>query len=169
MRIGLPNAKRLIRGIVKIAVALVLSACVERPPELHYGMVDPPPIWSVRLQAIAKDEAATEPDGRAAIAGLAMMLPGPRMSETTVQVAVVNAIPGQQHAWHIHHGACESGGKIAGPSSEYPPLVASGSGKAGVRALLPFTVPTSGRFHIDVHASLTSTAVIACGDLNRAH
>ena len=58
-------------------------------------------------------------------------------------------------------------GNIAGPSSEHPPLVASASGKAGVRALLPFTVPTTGQFHIDIHASPASVETIAGGELRR--
>lgn len=161
---------RVIRAIQRItvaALALAFAACVQPPPEVSYGMVEPQPLWSATVRAVGSEsEAGDAPT--ADMRGEAMMMPGGRENETTVQLGILNAPPGSRFAWHVHHGSCGSGGKPLGSASSYPLLVITPSGTAGVRITLRVPLPTDGQFHVDVHRSSVPTErVVVCGDLQR--
>jgi hypothetical protein len=81
-------------------------------------------------------------------------------------VDLTNAVPGGNHPWHVHQGECGSNGAIVGPASSYRPLEVNGDGKATANADLPVAMPTTGQYHINVHASPNNMGtIIACGNL----
>lgn len=130
-------------------------------------MVEPSLLWSATVRAVGTESEAG--DARTAdMRGEAIMMPAARKNETTVQLGILNALPGSRLAWHVHRGPCGSEGAPLGSASSYPLLVTTPSGTAGVRVTLPVPTPVDGQYHVDVHRSSVPTErVVICGDLQR--
>jgi len=110
---------------------------------------------------------ATPPDlaGALDVKGTAWMAPKGSQS-TVVHISISNAAPGGVHPWHVHDGQCGSQGQILGPADAYPVLRVGDAGTATADASLPITMPTTGSYHVNVHASATNmSTIIACGNL----
>ena len=87
-------------------------------------------------------------------------------ARTKAFVAIVNAVPGGRHPWHVHVGQCGNDQGILGPAEAYPILEVKDNGRADRSAELNIPVPTSGQYFINVHASPNNMGtVIACGNL----
>ena len=71
--------------------------------------------------------------------------------------------PGKTYLWHISHGACAAS-ETAGAPSDYLPLTAGPQGQGSSSGSFPITNAGMNGYHIDVHAS-RSTSAIACGNL----
>ncbi len=85
---------------------------------------------------------------------------------TQAHVDISNAVPRGRHPWHVHRGQCGSDQGILGPADAYKPLEVEGNGRATETAVLPISVPRSGSFFINVHASARNmSTIIACGNL----
>jgi hypothetical protein len=97
--------------------------------------------------------------------GTAWMAPSGDQS-TAVRISISNAAPGGVHPWHVHSGDCGSQGDILGPADAYRPLRVGDAGTATADATLPIKMPTTGSYHVNVHASATNmSTIIACGNL----
>ena len=87
--------------------------------------------------------------------------------QTTVTISLTGLTPGGRHPWHVHEGACASGGPIVGGISAYGPLVVGADGTAQGSARLALQLNEALDYHVNVHASPTDLAtIIACGDLD---
>jgi hypothetical protein len=87
-------------------------------------------------------------------------------NKTLAHVSISNAVPNAVHPWHVHRGECGSDQGIAGPADAYPPLKVNGDGKAQAEADLGVTMPRSGRYFVNVHASPKNMSrIVACGNL----
>jgi hypothetical protein len=87
-------------------------------------------------------------------------------NKTQAYVSISNAVPNAVHPWHVHRGECGSDQGIAGPADAYPPLKVNGDGKAQATADLGVTMPRSGRYFVNVHASPKNMSrIVACGNL----
>jgi hypothetical protein len=81
-------------------------------------------------------------------------------------VSIANATAGGVHPWHVHRGRCGDNGPIVGSSAAYKPLAVSDQGTASATAKLDLTLPTSGEYYVNVHASATNLGtIISCGNL----
>jgi hypothetical protein len=81
-------------------------------------------------------------------------------------VEITNAAPGGVHPWHIHRGQCGNDLGVLGPADAYKPLKVGGDGQAKSDATLPFPLPGSGDYFINVHASAQNMGtIVACGNL----
>ncbi|MGH7662793.1 MAG: hypothetical protein ACRENI_00620 [Gemmatimonadaceae bacterium] len=86
---------------------------------------------------------------------------------TTVRINIMGATPGASHPWHVHDGACNSGGGIVGPASAYGSLRVGDDGRAADDAELSLQLDEAKDYHVNVHASSMNMAtIIACGDLD---
>lgn len=86
---------------------------------------------------------------------------------TTVTVRLDNAAAGAVHPWHVHEGACGSGGPIVGDPSAYSPLIVGDDGHAAGHAQLSLGLDEAKDYFVNIHASPTDLAtIIACGDLD---
>ena len=87
---------------------------------------------------------------------------------STVTVAISNATPGGVHPWHIHVGHCGENGPIVGSAAAYSPLTVNDKGQASATAHLDMSLPVSGTYYVNVHASAANLGtIIACGNLAR--
>lgn len=86
---------------------------------------------------------------------------------TEVTVSLNGAVPNSTHPWHVHEGACNSGGMIVGDSTIYQPLQVGSTGTAAGNANLSMELNEATDYYIDVHASASDMqTIIACGDLD---
>jgi hypothetical protein len=86
--------------------------------------------------------------------------------QSRAHVEITNASPGGVHPWHIHRGQCGNDMGILGPADAYKPLKVGGDGEAKADATLPFPLPGSGDYFINVHASAQNMGtIVACGNL----
>ena len=86
---------------------------------------------------------------------------------TEVTVSLIGAVPNSTHPWHVHEGACNSGGMIVGDSTIYRPLQVGSTGTAAGNANLSMELNEASDYYIDVHASTSDMqTIIACGDLD---
>ena len=83
-----------------------------------------------------------------------------------VTVTISNATAGGVHPWHVHRGQCGANGAIVGSAAAYKPLTVSGDGTASAAARLEMSLPTSGDYYVNVHASASNlSTIISCGNL----
>lgn len=86
---------------------------------------------------------------------------------TEVTVALNGASPDAVHPWHVHEGACGSGGPIVGDASAYSPLRVGSGGSASDVATLSLELDEAKDYYVNVHASASDMqTIIACGDLD---
>ena len=151
-----------LRGLVALAApglpALTLLACVQRPAlviETSTGDV-------VRLERWTATLSSSD-----ALGGTATLSPL-TYRETVATITLSGASPRSVHGWYVQLGQCGRDlGILAGPQS-YAPLLSDERGHARSTVTLPFTVPTTGSYHVSVHqADEYRSAVVACGNLAR--
>jgi hypothetical protein len=86
--------------------------------------------------------------------------------KTVAHISISNAVPNAVYPWHVHRGECGTDQGIAGPADAYPPLKVNGDGRSQATAELAVTMPRSGRYFINVHASPKNMSrIVACGNL----
>ncbi|MEW5929907.1 MAG: hypothetical protein AB1941_20835 [Gemmatimonadota bacterium] len=90
-----------------------------------------------------------------------------RGDHTVAAISITGGTPGAVHPWHIHEGACGSGGPIVGTPNAYPPLQTASNGAATAEAHLMLKLNEARSYHVNVHASPTDMGnILACGDLD---
>ena len=99
--------------------------------------------------------------------GKAGWRPDPKsQGQILADVSISNAVPNAVHPWHVHRGECGSDQGIAGPADAYPPLKVKDDGRAEATAKLASSLPRTGRYFINVHASAQNMkTIVACGNL----
>jgi hypothetical protein len=86
--------------------------------------------------------------------------------QTRAYVEISNAVPRGRHPWHVHRGQCGQDQGILGPADGYKPLEVQDNGRAQSAAELPLSLPKSGSFFVNVHASSRNmSTIVACGNL----
>ena len=81
-------------------------------------------------------------------------------------ISISNAVPKAVHPWHVHRGECGSDQGVAGPADAYPPLKVKDDGRAEASAKLATSLPRTGRYFVNVHASPKNMSmIVACGNL----
>ena len=89
-----------------------------------------------------------------------------RADHTVATISISGGTAGGTHPWHIHEGACGSGGPVVGPPTAYPPLQVAGNGAATAEAHLTLQLNEARQYHVNVHASPTQMGnIVACGNL----
>jgi hypothetical protein len=113
--------------------------------------------------------ATLAPQGTSHVSGTATVSGVSGASETRATITLKGATAGGVHPWHIHSGKCGSKGAIVGPPTAYPAITVGQDSSAKIDATLPFAVPRSGSYYVNIHASPTDMGtIVACGDLTTA-
>jgi len=88
-------------------------------------------------------------------------------NRTHVTINVSGAPAGGTHPWHVHEGACGTGGGIVGDAGAYPALEVGEDGSASASAHVERGLTAGSAYHVNVHASPEDLAtIVACGDLH---
>ncbi|MFI5250607.1 MAG: hypothetical protein ACHQTF_11590 [Gemmatimonadales bacterium] len=151
------------RYVMFAAATVAVAACNPfhrtRAVEIKSAEVPVSSRWNATLAT------PTQLAGALQVQGSAWMAPGSD-NQTLVYVSVMNAAPGGQHPWHVHLGTCGNDQGILGPADAYKSLKIDGDGKASQQITLPVPIPTTGQYHVNVHASSSNMGtIIACGNL----
>jgi hypothetical protein len=138
--------------------ALTLIACVQRPAlviETATGDIVRLESWTATL---------TSSQGLHGTATLAPLT----YRETLATLSVTGAPPDAIHVWYVQLGECGRDlGILAGPQA-YTPVTADAQGEGRSTVVLPFTVPTSGRYFVTVRGGdRERSPVVACGNLTK--
>lgn len=155
-----------------ISVGLVLSACTTRTDDQVATTAEPvtpderaepvetdlqPPPSDIAIAA----NPGFEVEGEAALREL-------DEGRTSVAIEIRGAAANAMLPWHVHQGACGSGGAIVGDPASYPPLAAGLDGSASGEAILDPALDPDADYHINVHKSPSEMdTIVACGDLGR--
>jgi hypothetical protein len=133
----------------------------------HQAVEINPDAQSVSTRWNATLSAPPELAGVSDIRGQGWMAADPKdPGQTRAHVEVSNAVPGGQHPWHVHRGQCGSDQGVFGPADAYKPLKVSGDGRASENATLSVSLPKSGSYFVNVHASAKNmSTIVACGNL----
>ncbi|MFN2603934.1 MAG: hypothetical protein ABR582_14425 [Gemmatimonadaceae bacterium] len=93
----------------------------------------------------------------------------PTLSHVRLTVSVP-AQPGTDNlGWAIHPGNCGSGNPPVMTPGAFPMIVLSANGRGAVDSDIPFVLPESGSFHVNVFrgGGTQLTDVITCADLRK--
>jgi hypothetical protein len=143
-------------------VGLVLIACGGgRPVEMNPDAQSVATRWNAVLTTPAGLAGVTDIRGQGWVAA-----DPKKQGQVIAQVSISNAVPKAVHPWHVHRGECGSDQGIAGPADAYEPLNVKDDGRAESTARLATSLPRSGRYFINVHASAKNmSTIVACGNL----
>jgi hypothetical protein len=143
-------------------LGLALIACGGRQPvEINPDAQSMATRWNAVLSTPAGLAGVTDIKGQGWVAA------DPKnQGQIIAHVSISNAVPNGVHPWHVHKGECGSDQGIAGPADAYSPLKVKDDGRAEATAELATSLPRSGRYFSNVHASPKNTStIVACGNL----
>ena len=146
-------------------VGLVLIACGGgKPVEINPDTQDAQSVatrWNAVLSTPAGLAGVTDIKGEGWVAA-----DPKKQGQIIAHVSISNAVPNGVHPWHVHRGECGSDQGIVGPADTYQPLKVKDDGRAESTAKLASSLPRSGRYFINVHASSKNmSTIVACGNL----
>ena len=97
-------------------------------------------------------------------------LAGSGASASVAAITISGGKAGTTYPWHVHTGKCgAAGGGVFGSGGAYKPVAAGADGSGTSTANLAVAAPSSGDYHVNVHASSTDMkTIVACGDLTMA-
>jgi len=148
-------------GFTALGLGLLVACGGNKPVEINPDAQTMATRWNAVLSTPAELAGVTDIRGE----GWAARDPKDE-SKTQAHVSISNAVPKAVHPWHVHRGECGSDQGIAGPADAYPALKVDGDGRAQATAELAVTMPRSGRYFINVHASPSNMSkIVACGNL----
>ncbi len=107
--------------------------------------------------------------GGGAIKGTASLAPGTGGASSVAMISITGGKAGTAYPWHVHTGKCgvAGGGSVFGSGGAYKPVTAGADGSGNSTANLSVAAPTTGDYHVNVHASATDMkTIVACGDLS---
>ena len=160
------------RQAALIVVALATLACIQQPQlvvQNSDGDFVPLEPWMATLAAVPIDrEAGDSAVGAYARPSGTVVLSPMTVQETRATITLEGGEPRAEYPWYVQLGQCGNDrGILAGPLA-YPPVEVDDDGRGSAVVMLPFTVPTSGRFFVSVRRSETEIATtVACGNLAR--
>jgi superoxide dismutase, Cu-Zn family len=103
------------------------------------------------------------------VTGTASLAPGSSGGSSVATISIKGGTAGATYPWHVHTGKCAAGGGVFGPGSAYKPVKAGSDGTGTSTANLTVASPTTGDYHVNVHASPSDMkTIVACGDLTMA-
>jgi hypothetical protein len=104
------------------------------------------------------------------VAGTASLAPATAAGSAVATISITGGKASAVYPWHVHQGKCSAaGGGVFGPGGAYKPVKAGADGSGTATANLSVAAPTSGDYHVNVHASATDMkTIVACGDLTMA-
>jgi superoxide dismutase, Cu-Zn family len=150
--------------LVALAAVCSLAASASRNPATS---VTTTPTASRAAQGM-KWTATLASVGTSKVAGTATFGPGSAAGTSVATISITGGTPGATYPWHVHTGKCGPGG-VVGAGAAYKPLVAGADGTAKGTATVNVATPTSGDYHVNVHASPSDMAtIVACGNLGMA-
>jgi hypothetical protein len=138
----------------RIALPLTLALAASCATVAELPEPEAPRRWSAALEA-------ARPNG---VTGSAQAIRTP--GSTAVQIEIRGATPGGAHPWHLHSGACGSGGPVVGELGRYTALRAGTDGGAAAAAVLDLEIQRDSAYHVNVHRSASEMGtIVACGVL----
>jgi hypothetical protein len=117
-----------------------------RTLSLLAGFAVTAPAAAATWTAVLAPAGGSKVDGSAVAESVA-----PDSTRTTIRIAGGPA--GTEMPWHIHRGACGTGGPVLGAAPGYPTLKVGKDGTAGGTVTLPVAIPASGEHSVTVHQS----------------
>jgi superoxide dismutase, Cu-Zn family len=136
--------------------------------------------WTVQRAAVAdgahhvlqnaqgmKWTATLKSETGSTVAGTATLGPGTSAGTSVATISVSGGTPGASYPWHIHMGKCGAGGVLGGGAS-YKPVKVGSDGTGTSTADLKVAAPSSGDYHVNVHASASDMKTVACGEFAMA-
>lgn len=159
------NAFSAVRAQGFAVAVCALSACVQPPPlviQSASGEIVPLESWSADLTAVTNGETS-------GLHGNAILMPAASIRETQALLTLEGGTPHAVHPWYVQLGDCGNDRGVLAGLIAYPPIVLGETGDARMTVMLPFTMPTTGRYFVSVRQSEANVStVIACGNLTRA-
>lgn len=154
-----------------VAVAAVLGSLAAGGAWSNWrpvGAVDPSAHHAVLATQGMKWTATLNSVGSSTVKGTATLAPGTTGGTSVATISITGGTAGTAYPWHVHVGKCPAGG-VFGGGQAYKPVTAGSDGSGTSTANLPVAAPTTGDYHVNVHASATDMkTILACGDLKMA-
>jgi len=154
-----------------IAVMAALGSMVAVGAWTGHGSLDASrhPVSYVAQDAQGMKWTATlDPMNGSTVKGTASLAPGKTGGTSVATISITGGTPGAVYPWHIHTGKCGGGG-VLGSGAAYKPVKVGSDGSGTSTADLSVAAPTTGDYHVNVHASPTDMKTIAaCGELAMA-
>jgi len=164
------------------AVSTALASCASAPPVTSTAQaggeqnVAAYPIvkrWSGKLNPTQSYQATAVTSRRQNAYGNveATVSPAsPTLTHVTLTVLVPQDAGLDILGWGVVTGGCGSGNPQVLSPTAFPPIQVSSSGRGSVDATIPFVIPETGSYHLDVYrgSGTQLSDVITCADLRRA-
>ena len=113
--------------------------------------------------------ATLAPGAGSKIAGTASFAAGSAAGTSVATISITGGTPGATYPWHVHTGKCGPGGGVVGAGSAYKPITVGADGTGKSTATVSVATPSSGDYHVNVHASATDMGtIVSCGNLGMA-
>jgi hypothetical protein len=148
-----------------VAVAAVLGSLAAGGAWTSWRPVGGADLTARHSTQAMKWTATLESVGGSTVKGTATLAPGATAGTAVATLSITGGTAGAAYPWHVHVGKCPTGG-VFGGGAAYKPLTAGSDGSGTSTANLPVASPSTGDYHVNVHASATDMkTIVACGDL----
>jgi len=162
-------------------VTTAIAGCASAPatgsapkPQADRGVSGYPIVqrWIATLNPTQSYNAAAVSTQRQNAYGRVELMVSPN-TPTLTDVKLVVSVPAQPGldivGWGLSQGRCGSGNPPVLPPGSFPAIQLSPNGRGNVDATLPFVIPETGTYHVNVFRGTGTqlTDVITCGELRR--
>jgi hypothetical protein len=166
----------LIPAVVSIALAGCATApsVSSAPPSSEQRLTADPTIkrWTGTFKPTRSYTAAAVANKRQNASGRVELIVSPSsapLTRVTLNVSLPNESGLDLAGWGLSEGRCRSGNPPVLAPEMFPPIQLKTSGQGSVDANIPFMIPETGSYHVNVFrgSGTQLTDVITCADLRR--
>lgn len=156
------------RAVGAAALVVVCAACAKHSGNAPSGLRPEEARWSGMIQPTYQNSGATAASRRTNIDGTVdLVADKDYTSRTKVDITLGTPVTNSTVSWALVPDRCGTGGVPVLPVDAFTPIEVGPSGRGEVSVIIPFELPTSGTYHVDIYegARATLADVQACAEL----
>ncbi|MEO7041564.1 MAG: hypothetical protein ABI035_04815 [Gemmatimonadaceae bacterium] len=156
------------RAVTAAALVVACTACAKQTAGPVLTLTPMEAIWTASIQPTNQNSGQAAASRRTMINGeVSMVADKDYPLRTVVHITLGTPVTDASVSWALVPERCGTGGVPVLPVNAFSPIEVGPSGRGEVTAVIPFTLPTSGAYHINIYEAQRAELadVQACAQL----
>ncbi len=139
------------RAVTAAAVVAVCTACATQTTGTPTNLTPMEAMWSAPIQPTNQNSGMVGASRRTMINGDVRMVADKDFPQRTeVHITIGTPATNSTVSWALLPDRCGSGGLPVLPVNAFSPIEVGPSGRGEVTVVIPFTLPTTGSYHVNI-------------------
>ena len=156
------------RAVTAAALVAASTACATQTTATPSNLTPMEAMWSASIQPTNQNSGQASASRRTMINGeVSMVADKDYPQRTQVHITLGTPATNAVVSWALVPDRCGTGGLPVLPVNAFSPIEVGPSGRGEVTAVIPFTLPTSGSYHVNIYEGQRAELadVQACAEL----